>query len=186
MSRTLDGLPWTLLVSMLVITLAVISAGAMIVRRGDLLPRTACRYGAAVLLVASCLAIGVVSLMGRIRFPESHLNLVPFRTIHEQLSGTNRQLALLNLLGNGLMFAPVGILACIVFRKWTFGLASGLALSLLIETTQYFTHKGSADIDDVLLNTIGAGVGAMVTHLIVKAVHSHKAGRAMESSTRSR
>lgn len=70
------------------------------------------------------------------------------------------------VIGNLLIFAVLGFLGPLRFRA----LASlprvlacaGLA-SLLIETTQYLVLDRVASVDDVLLNTAGAGLAALVS-----------------------
>lgn len=90
---------------------------------------------------------------------------------------------------NILMFVPFGVLLPVVFprlrRLWRTGL-TGLALTLAIETTQYFTGR-SADIDDVLANFTGALIGyaiyRLLDHLLSQRVWWHQMnGRPVEPS----
>ncbi|MBO4626611.1 MAG: VanZ family protein [Lachnospiraceae bacterium] len=91
-------------------------------------------------------------------------NLVPFRTIGEYLEalGTgelNRMVVLENLLGNLVLFAPVGAIAPFYVRElrklpwFLLCLFTGL---ILTEILQRVTGRGCMDIDDVILNSIGA------------------------------
>jgi glycopeptide antibiotics resistance protein len=93
-------------------------------------------------------------------------NFIPFRTIISYLKLTtkiNINIVVTNLLGNLLMFTPMGMALPVLFDKkfnklWkvtTFV----IALVLIIETIQFITFTGSADIDDLILNTIGAIIG---------------------------
>ena len=76
-----------------------------------------------------------------------------------------------NARGNVLLFFPLGILLPLVWRRlgvWR-GLQIAIALSCSIELAQYVSrawiHR-SADINDVILNSVGACVGlALVTLL---------------------
>lgn len=83
---------------------------------------------------------------------------------------------LINVIGNALLFLPFGITAVAVGRTWaqaasasvrrlSFGVPGaiilGSVLSLGIEAAQYFFAVGYSDIDDVIFNTLGAGLGAM-------------------------
>lgn len=89
------------------------------------------------------------------------LNLVPFRGIQNELSNVNRELAFANIVGNVLMFVPIPILARLTWvGNWRLALACGAGLSLAIEAIQMATGR-SADIDDILLNTAGAALGAI-------------------------
>lgn len=68
----------------------------------------------------------------------------------------------LNLLLNTAMFIPLGILLPLIwkrFRKWYRMLAAGLGLSLYIELMQLMAGRGILDIDDLLVNTLGAMLG---------------------------
>lgn len=66
--------------------------------------------------------------------------------------------------GNIMWFVPVGFFLPRLFpgARPIHALLTGLALSLLVETLQYLLGTGLPDIDDVLLNTLGAGLGGMI------------------------
>lgn len=65
-----------------------------------------------------------------------------------------------NLLGNMALFAPIGFIA---YRDSVLRAAAvGLALSLGIETTQFIFAAGFSDLDDIISNTLGAFVGALI------------------------
>jgi glycopeptide antibiotics resistance protein len=55
--------------------------------------------------------------------------------------------------------------------------AAAAGLSVLVEVTQYAVGR-AADIDDVLLNTAGALIGALVARIVVAAVSVLRRGRA--------
>lgn len=63
--------------------------------------------------------------------------------------------------GNMMWFMPVGWLLPRLFprAKWHHALLAGLMLSLLVECLQYILGTGVSDIDDVLLNALGALIG---------------------------
>jgi glycopeptide antibiotics resistance protein len=67
-----------------------------------------------------------------------------------------------NLFGNIVLFMPFAFVMMWVLNMtqvWKIAVAACL-LSLTIEVLQYYTARGVADIDDVILNTIGAIAGA--------------------------
>ena len=66
-----------------------------------------------------------------------------------------------NLFGNVVLFLPFSFIAVWVFNMSSVIKIALLAclLSIVIETLQYMTGWGVADIDDVLLNTTGAIAG---------------------------
>lgn len=69
--------------------------------------------------------------------------------------------AFLNLTANVALFVPAGLLAPLVdvrARGLRRVLLFGFALSLAIEFTQFVIGR-SADVDDVILNVLGVGIG---------------------------
>ncbi len=75
--------------------------------------------------------------------------------------------ALGNLVGNAILFAPMGILLPLVhpvFKKWSVFIVTILILVSSVEYTQYRLARGSADVDDIVLNFIGA----MITYSFMK------------------
>ena len=109
-------------------------------------------------------------------------NLVPFRTVMEFIitaaSSSNPYLArhaVINLLGNIVMFIPLGFfLPCIwdnlqKFRRCIFCV---VGVIVLIELIQLFTLLGSCDIDDLILNVVGAAAGYwlfMGLHFLIRS-----------------
>jgi len=66
---------------------------------------------------------------------------------------------------NIMLFTPLGLL----IGGWK-GILIGFLLSCGIELFQYFGRLGYCELDDVLHNTIGAGIGAGINVLIRKSV----------------
>ena len=97
------------------------------------------------------------------------INLVPFTYLfdYEKLHE-----ALLNLVGNVLMFVPVGIVLPSVYRRLnTHGraIAAGVGFSLAIELMQLPFVDRVSDIDDLLLNSAGYLLGYLI-YLAVKRI----------------
>jgi glycopeptide antibiotics resistance protein len=92
------------------------------------------------------------------------VNLVPFSTISLFLSGDADPLvAFYNLAANIILFVPFGVALKWKKRNWlTLLIAPVFAISL-IELTQHLTNRGSLDIDDLLLNTLGFFIGYLLT-----------------------
>lgn len=91
------------------------------------------------------------------------VNLVPFRQIAQYAALTDLH-EVINIIGNILMFAPVGFLAVLLWRQRhpiLAGTVSTAAFSVLIELVQLFSARGT-DIDDVILNTVGGLIGALL------------------------
>lgn len=94
-----------------------------------------------------------------------HSNLQPFGTIMlyfnlilHDFGPFLRVVALANLLGNVLIFVPMGHYLAKRFSLWQ-GVFIGLLMLIFIELTQWITLTGSLDIDDILLNLTGILIG---------------------------
>lgn len=92
------------------------------------------------------------------------VNLTPFHTIasYFTLSLQGEGYALLNLLGNICLFIPLGIFLPYFFpkmRKLGWFLLVCVLVLIGVETIQVLTRTGSGDIDDVILNLLGALCG---------------------------
>jgi glycopeptide antibiotics resistance protein len=102
------------------------------------------------------------------------LNLIPFATIAGYLRNVARGniiVGIPNLLGNLIMFFPLGYLTAVLspkMRKLSAIFILALVFSAAIESFQFLLACGSADVDDVILNTLGAMAGLGVCALISK------------------
>ncbi|WP_283245061.1 VanZ family protein [Qiania dongpingensis] len=92
-------------------------------------------------------------------------NLEPFREIYrcirywDVLGPLN---ASMNLIGNIVAFMPFGFILpmlCLSNRRWYIVFLLGLLCSLCIESLQLVTRRGSFDVDDLMLNTLGSLAG---------------------------
>lgn len=63
---------------------------------------------------------------------------------------------------NILMLLPVGISLSFVFESKRKVILLGFCFSCLIEVSQLLTGRGLFEIDDILHNTIGVGLGILV------------------------
>lgn len=128
--------------------------------------------GAAVVrLAAATYAVALIALtmlpLGTYPYPPP--NPYPFATIGQLFGRDGVDLSVLRLIvGNVLAFVPLGILTPLLAprrRSWLFVLAVGLIVSAAIELGQLglsgllgYTYRQS-DVDDVILNVIGALLG---------------------------
>ncbi len=124
-------------------------------------------------------------MLGRVRFrdPSSELNLRPFSNKVRPLQNLESPSAALrrsartylfvDVLGNVAVFVPFGAaLTTAAYltwparrRSWRMPLrviGAGVLLSLIIELTQLAIPSRVTDIDDVILNTFGTAVGALL------------------------
>ena len=70
-----------------------------------------------------------------------------------------------NIFGNVMGFIPYGFILPVIThrcRNGFFIILSGFALSLTVETIQLVTRSGCFDVDDLILNTLGAAVGYLI------------------------
>lgn len=97
-----------------------------------------------------------------------NLNLIPFRTLRlfSGLLDDHRphlvRSAVVNLAGNVVMFIPLGLFLPLIFfrlrKLWKTLLSVALIISA-VEIAQLFTLVGSCDVDDLILNLLGAAAG---------------------------
>ena len=101
----------------------------------------------------------------------SRINLIPLHTITEfwnNLHGGGRSHAFINLAGNVVMFVPLGFFIPYVFRKadsFRHSMIYALITIVCIEIIQLVTLLGSLDVDDLILNMIGAAAGFAVCRI---------------------
>lgn len=108
------------------------------------------------------------------------MNLIPFKTISEYImaiftGSMNLSIPVMNLLGNLLMFMPMGFFAPLFLRRiknWNSYILFIIGTLLNIEFLQFITKRGSFDVDDLILNFIGAVLGYILwnTKLVQRLV----------------
>ena len=105
------------------------------------------------------------------------VNLQPFVTVKlywKLLHGSDMYLvrhAFINLVGNVVMFIPLGFFQPYLLkglRSWLKTMLSTAVLILLVEVVQYVTMLGSCDIDDLILNLAGAWLGYLLWRITGK------------------
>ncbi len=75
----------------------------------------------------------------------------------------------INIAGNFAAFVPGGMLLPMIhqkFRRAVFCIPAGFLISFFIECTQVVFRIGSFDVDDLVLNTLGAAFGYVLYVLI--------------------
>ncbi len=99
---------------------------------------------------------------------EYRYNLIPFTEIRrfwiyrEQLGFFA---VFTNIFGNVMGFIPFGFILPVIAgrtRNFIFITAAGFSLSLFVEVVQLITRVGSFDVDDLILNTLGALLGYLL------------------------
>lgn len=102
-----------------------------------------------------------------LQYAAMQMNLVPFETImlyiRAMVRGTiNPGIAIANLVGNFLLFMPMGVYLPFFFKKIRTLLDYVLYMIpvlTMVELIQLLTKRGSFDIDDLILNLSGAIIG---------------------------
>lgn len=92
-------------------------------------------------------------------------NLVPLREIYRNfryyhILGSG--FFLVNVVGNVAAFMPFGFILPIISRRsrlWYNTVSFGFIFSMTLETLQILLRVGSFDVDDMILNTLGAAFG---------------------------
>lgn len=110
-----------------------------------------------------------------ISFPNPEPNLMPVVPLWRELTGPHGSGVVVDTLGNGALFAPLGTLLRARFPALTVvgAVAMSAALSVTIEVTQYILPTGRvADINDVIVNTIGALLGAVAVRAALAFVRA--------------
>lgn len=88
------------------------------------------------------------------------VSLIPFQTYVAVYKGADKEL-LRSAFMNVLMFYPGALLVRSLLPKWKWWLVLLMFLltSVAIEGCQYYFQLGFVEVDDVLHNTLGAGLG---------------------------
>lgn len=110
---------------------------------------------------------GWMAVLTFLEYMKYSSNFVPFKTISTYINAIfsgnmNLDIPLKNLFGNLLMFLPMGIYLPYFIKRLkrisSFSVTFMIIL-LVIKITQSISRRGSFDIDDFILNTIGALIG---------------------------
>ncbi|MDD2217007.1 MAG: VanZ family protein [Eubacteriales bacterium] len=109
------------------------------------------------------------------------LNMVPFDGIwlHGLSFGYNLQA----IIGNIILFIPLGILLHLLFVNRKYPLLKSLGLvvasSLFIEGVQYLARIGVTDINDLILNTAGGAIGIAIAITLIKSIGATNAKKSV-------
>ena len=96
---------------------------------------------------------------------KDNLNLIPFKTICRYFVNMSNQSflfeAVKNLAGNIILFIPLGMIPQIwkSQQRFTRYFLTVAVVIICVEVTQLFTLLGACDIDDLILNLLGATAG---------------------------
>ncbi len=129
-------------------------------------------YASILCLLLFCRSLPVFNGISYKEMLETNYNLKPFSTVDYYIRILKHSAdpyliknAVINLAGNVVMFIPLGLYLPFKFTKLKKVLIFLIFVSALIfavEILQFFTLLGYCDIDDLILNVIGAFIGFMV------------------------
>ena len=91
---------------------------------------------------------------------------------YEAIQDGRSELIAENLM-NVVVFVPLGMMLGSLLRvkgSWLIALMVGMGISLSIEAMQFFFHRGFAETDDVMHNTLGCIVGYGIISLSRKMI----------------
>lgn len=105
-------------------------------------------------------------------------NYIPFNSIKEVLANGLTKTAFLQIVGNILLSVPFGayVIAVMKNKRWWKLLIFALGFTVLIESTQLVIDLlignmyRNVDIDDVILNALGAYIGYGIYKIIPKKI----------------
>lgn len=128
-------------------------------------------YGLFALYLAALLRLTVLRPGFLLPQPEVRLvNLLPLNAYRYWVRVGSWRVFWVDLLGNLVCFCPFG--AFLALRRPDASLLrpalAGLSLSVCIELSQYLLGVGVADVDDLVLNTLGVAAGFALTRLVTR------------------
>ena len=125
----------------------------------------------AILILYIPVFLRVTFMEDGIRTATNQIRLIPFNTVFESLSGDKTlKFLMVNYLGNILLFIPIGLILSAIFKRLTIIriVLISLLITVAVELSQNLLGRGYADIDDIMMNVLGAFIGAVIFSLIKK------------------
>ena len=116
---------------------------------------------------------GQIKIFSKEHF-EFYSNIVPFATITSFFTkyienNINLSIVVTNILGNIIAFAPFGIFLPILYKdkidnikKFTLTM---IIIVFIVECIQFITKSGTFDVDDIILNVLGATIMYGITRI---------------------
>ena len=117
------------------------------------------------------------------------VNLVPFKSLVDLINNSvDASVAVRNIAGNVFLLVPIGFTFGLVFRRHRHMILAatlaGLATSLVLEVVQLgFALGRIVDIDDLILNVIGAWIGALIAALALRLMDRPRESQGDRAST---
>jgi hypothetical protein len=110
-------------------------------------------------IALSCWMAGIVALLLVPAPGANERDLVPLVQIIGGLRSPTETDVLLNVVGNGVLFLPLGAALCLLGSRVRTTVLIAFSISAFVEITQLFVPGRTTSVDDVMLNTLGALLG---------------------------
>lgn len=116
---------------------------------------------------------GEIQLFSKQHF-EFYSNIIPFATIMSFITrymehNINLSIVITNILGNIIAFAPFGIFLPILYKDKINNIKKFILTMIIIvfivECIQFITKSGTFDVDDIILNVLGATIMYGITRI---------------------
>lgn len=111
-------------------------------------------------------------------FDTIRYNLEPFAEIKRFINykDVSFSMYLLNVVGNIVVFIPMGFLLPLLGSKGRFlpTFLASFGISLCIECVQLITKVGVFDVDDLILNTLGGIIGFVLCFIVHRILRSRR------------
>lgn len=124
------------------------------------------QVGPFLLFLSYILAVLYITLIMREESEASVIQMELFRWIHS-VSHFQATSTFQHMLLNCAMFIPIGVVFPFISEKqkgkFIPSISFGMAMSVVIESGQLFLRSGICDIDDIVSNTLGTAIGALIT-----------------------
>ncbi|MDY4699215.1 VanZ family protein [Eubacterium coprostanoligenes] len=103
-------------------------------------------------------------------------NLIPFNGEMSEFAKSGELELLIRDAGNVLFFTALVIVLLEITKRCKFfwGICLPVAISVSMEFYQYFFKCGDPDIDDVILNTVGAILGCVIYKFIIEKIKENE------------
>jgi glycopeptide antibiotics resistance protein len=106
---------------------------------------------------------------------EQNVNFIPFKAKWQkiqQMENINHPVNYnfwVDIIGNILLFIPIAIILRFIFQVKSLPniIIYGLLISLSVEMLQLLLKLGTADIDDLILNTTGTAFGVFICKIVL-------------------
>ncbi|MBO5128765.1 MAG: VanZ family protein [Oscillospiraceae bacterium] len=127
------------------------------------------------LLVDYVLVLLFLTVLGRRSLDYDRYNFEVLYSYRDVLTTGDAGMAI-QIAVNIAAFIPVGALSSLIVKRGRFpkGLLLGVVLSLCIEILQFLLRCGTAEIDDLISNSLGTLIGCLIAGIVIIIADRHR------------